>query len=176
MPRPLATAFCALALAAACTPEPRLPQAPPAQTLAGEIALRPPRAAEGACWAHQIRPAVIETVTEQVQLRPEQRDPVTGAVTRAATFRTETRQQIVSDQTPIWFRTPCDEQMTPEFIASLQRALRARGLYRGPAGGELDPATIRALGAYQAPRGLPSGTLALATAQELGLIAWQPPR
>ncbi|PKP71622.1 MAG: peptidoglycan-binding protein [Alphaproteobacteria bacterium HGW-Alphaproteobacteria-4] len=176
MPRPLAAALCALALVAACTPEPPLPQAAPAPTLAGEISLRAPRPAEGACWAHQIRPAVIETVTEQVQVRPEQRDPSTGAVTRAASFRTETRQQIVSDQIPIWFRTLCDEQMTPDFIASLQRALRARGLYRGLASGDLDSATIRALGAYQTPRGLPSATLALATARELGLIAWETPR
>lgn len=175
MSRPLAAALCALALAA-CTPAPPLPDAAPGPTLAAEVRLGAPKATEGACWASQIRPAVIETITEQVLVRPEQRDPTTGVITRAAAFRTETRQQIVSDQTPIWFRTPCAETLTPDFIATLQRALRARGLLRGPVSGELDIATTRALSAYQTARGLPSGTLALATARELGLIAWETPR
>ncbi len=170
MPRPAAAALCALLLAA-CTQAPPLPQAAPGPTLAGEVTLSAPRQAEGACWASQIRPAVIETVTVHLLAKPEQRDPATGAVIRAATFRTETRQQIVSDQSPIWFRTPCDEELTPEFIASLQRALQVRGYYRGVVSGALDGATRRALDAYQTPRGLPSGTLALGTARELGLIA-----
>jgi hypothetical protein len=174
MPRPLAATFCALALAACTTALPQ-PQAAPRPTLAAEMSLRAPRPAEGACWASQIRPAVIETITEQVLVRPETRDPATGAITGPATFRTETRQEIVSDQTPVWFRTPCDEILTPDFIATLQRALRARGLYRGLTSGQIDSATSRAISAYQTPRGLPSGTLALATARELGLIAWQDP-
>lgn len=175
MLRPFAAALAALALAA-CTTEPPPPMAAPGSTLAAEVHLRAPAPAAGVCWANQIRPAIIETVTEQVLLRPEERDPATGLVIRPASFRTDTRQEIVSDQTPIWFRTPCPETLTPELVAALQRALRARGLYRGFISGELDAATARALGAYQTARGLPSNTLATATLRELGLIAWQEPR
>jgi hypothetical protein len=167
--------LCGLVLAlAACEAPGPLPQPAPGPTLAAEITLRAPKPATGQCWAQQTRPAVIETVTEQVQLRPEQRDPATGAVLRPASYRTEIRQQIVSDRVEEWFRTPCPETLTPELIASLQRALRARGFYRGLATGVLDTATERALRAYQTPRGLASSTLALATARELGLISWQP--
>ena len=172
MLRPFALATAALALAA-CSGAPPAPLAAPGPTLAAELRLRAPAPAEGTCWANQIRPAIIETVTEQVLLRPEQRDPATGVVTRPASFRTETRQQIVSDQTPIWFRTPCPETLTPDMVATLQRALKARGLYRGFISGQLDAATARALGSYQTARGLPSSTLALATLRELGLLAYE---
>lgn len=167
--------LCGLALAlAACEVTPPLPQAAPEPTLAAEITLRAPKPEPGQCWAQQTRPAIIETVTEQVQVHAEQRDPKTGAVLRPASYRTMTHQQIVSDRAEQWFRTPCPETLTPDFIATLQRALRARGLYRGLATGELDDATERALRAYQTPRGLASNSLALGTARELGLINWQP--
>ncbi|WP_372840202.1 peptidoglycan-binding protein [Phaeovulum sp.] len=170
MPRAFAIALSVLSLAS-CAPTVPLPATEVAATLTGEVRLQAPSAAQGACWASQVRPAVIETVTEQVLIRAEQRDPATGTVIRPAAFRTETRQEIVSERTPIWFRTPCADALTPDFVAALQRALRVRGYFHGFVNGEFDSATARAISAYQTPRGLPSSTLALATARELGLIA-----
>ncbi len=170
MSRALAFAVCMLSLAS-CAPTVPLPVTDASPTLASEVLLRAPSAAEGACWGTQVRPAIIETVTEQVLVRPEQRDPATGVVHSPAAFRTETRQEIVSERTPIWFRTPCADVLTPDFVSALQRALRARGYFHGFITGELDSPTARAISAYQSPRGLPSSTLALATARELGLIA-----
>jgi hypothetical protein len=162
----------ALALAA-CTPAaPPLPDAPPQPTLAGEWRTRPPQPGEGGCFARQTRPAVLETVTEQVLVQPEQRDPATGKVTRPAAYRTSTHQRIVEGRAEMWFKSPCAADLTPDFVASLQRALKARGLYRGAANGVLDAATSAAIRAYQAPRGLLSATLSTRAAQELGLIAW----
>ncbi len=70
--------------------------------------------------------------------------------------------------------TPCPDQMTPEVVQSLQRALTARGLYEGPVTGIYGKLTGAAVESFQTPRGLPTAVLSLRTARELGLIAYQP--
>ena len=162
----------ALALGlAACAPA--LP--PPAEAdLAAALLPRsgdtPPDTPEDACWAGDVTPAVIETVTEQVQATPERR-AADGTLIAAATFRTETYQKIVSERRSVWFQTPCPEAYTVEFVATVQRALKARGLYLLPVTGEIDAATRAAIRAWQRPRGLDSDRLALATARALGIVA-----
>ncbi len=155
----------------ACTPAP-LPLAAPEPTLAGEIRLTAPMPAPGVCWARQTRPAVIETVTEHVQASAERRDPLSGTVTKPASYRTETRQRIVEARAEQWFRTPCPDALTPELIATLQRALKARGVYRGTVSGVMDSSTMAAVRAWQTPRGLNSAALSLRAARDLGLLAW----
>ncbi|KIC19809.1 peptidoglycan-binding domain-containing protein [Leisingera sp. ANG-Vp] len=130
----------------------------------------PPGAAPGTCWSKHTSPAVIETVTSQVLAEPAQLDS-SGQVVRPAVFRTETSQQIVQPRQERWFEIPCPASMTPDFIRTIQRALAARGLYRGPIHGQMDKATRSAVRRYQAPLGLDSGTLSLASARKLGLVA-----
>lgn len=130
----------------------------------------PPGAPPGTCWSTHTSPAVIETVTSQVLAEPAQLD-ASGQVIRPATFRTETRQEIVQPRQEQWIEIPCPEMMTPDFIRTIQRALTARGLYRGPVHGQMDAATRKAVQRFQAPLGLDSGTLTLASARKLGLIA-----
>lgn len=162
-------------LLAACAPRPpELPATVAQSTLAAEI-LRtrddmPPKGPEGACWAKDSSPAVIETVTEQVQITPETRAE-DGTVTAPATYRTKTNTRMVRDRQTVWFRSPCPIDMTPDFIASLQRALKARGYYLAPLTGTLDLATTDALRRYQTERGLDSRQLSLGAARELGLVA-----
>lgn len=130
----------------------------------------PPGARPGSCWGKSIKPAVIETVTQQILLQPaEILDD--GTVARPAIYKTETRQQIVQDRKETWFETPCAADLTPEFTASVQRALKARGLYGGPVTGKMDALTRAAVRAYQKPQGLESGILSLAAARQLGLVA-----
>jgi hypothetical protein len=129
----------------------------------------PPKGPEGACWQADIRPAVIETVTEQVVARPEARS-ADGTVTPAL-YATETRQRIVQDRGTVWFRTPCATELTPEFIATVQRALKARGLYLLPLTGSLDAPTRDAIRRFQRARGLDSDHLSLAAARDLGIVA-----
>ena len=57
------------------------------------------------------------------------------------------------------------------FIASLQRALGARDLYRGKISGEMDNRTRASVRRFQKPQGLDSGILSLAAARKLGLVA-----
>lgn len=132
-----------------------------------------PRTAAGAradgCWASETTPAIVESVSEQVLIRPATHDAEGGVVTPAA-YRTETRQRIVRPRRDIRFRTPCAAALDAAFIATLQRALTARGLYRGVATGVMDTPTRRAIRRFQEPRGLASGTLSLETARALGLV------
>jgi len=130
----------------------------------------PPWAPPGTCWGKDVTPAVVETVTEQVLVRPAEL-AADGAVLRPASYRTETRQAIVRERREDWFESPCAARQDPEFIASLQRALAARALYRGPVSGQMDRPTEDAVRRYQAERGLDSGVLSLASARELGLVA-----
>lgn len=129
---------------------------------------RPPGAAPGTCWGKQVIPAIIETVTHQVMLQPAE-VLSDGTVLSPAIFKTETTQEIVRERKETWFQTPCDATMTPAFIASLQRALKVRSLYRGAVTGEMDARTRAAVRRYQQPLGLDSGILSLAAARKLGL-------
>ena len=130
----------------------------------------PPKAREGECWAADTTPAVIETVTEQVAVTEEVRDE-TGRITTPAAFQTKTHQRMVQEREEVWFRAPCPEAITVAFVASLQRAMKARGLFPHAVTGALDSETAEAVRRFQADRGLDSPALSLAAAKELGLVA-----
>ena len=131
----------------------------------------PPGGDPNACWGQDATPAVVETVTEQVMLQPASVS-TDGKVLYPAVYKTETRQQIVKERRELWFETPCSSEMTPEFVASLQRALAARGYYRGPDNGEMSARTRRAIRDYQREQGLDSAILSKAAARQLGLVAF----
>ncbi|WP_417262149.1 peptidoglycan-binding domain-containing protein [Celeribacter sp.] len=135
---------------------------------AAETPGAPSGADPNACYARHVTPAIIETVTEQVLVQPPQID-ASGAVTYPAVYRTETRQEIVRERKELWFETLCREDWTPEFIASVQRALAARGYYQGQAHGRMDHATRRAIRAFQVEQSVDSEVLSLAAARQLGL-------
>jgi hypothetical protein len=68
------------------------------------------------------------------------------------------------------FRVPCPEQMTPELISSLQRALKIRGYFSSAVTGHGDVATRMAVRAFQRDRGFDSPILTLDTVESLGLL------
>lgn len=128
----------------------------------------PPAKPAGACWAETATPAVFETVTEQVLAMPERRAP-DGTLIFAATLRTETHQTLEDERQSFWFQRPCDDVLTPDLIATLQRAPKARGAHMAAVTGILDAETKRAIRAWQRPRGIDSDVPALSTARALGL-------
>ncbi|MEM5542185.1 peptidoglycan-binding domain-containing protein [Sulfitobacter sp. AS92] len=130
----------------------------------------PAGAAEGSCWGRTVSPAVIETVTEQVEITPAKMNP-DGSITKPPVYKTETRQEIVRARVDNWFETPCPDVLTAEFNSTLQRALQARGYYAGPITGAMDTATRQAVRRYQARQGPNSEVLSLTTARALGLVA-----
>lgn len=169
----------ALALAGCVAPTPGDPlMAPDAvgpASLAGELihsnAKTPPSSKPGECWADAVTPAIYETDTEHEMVTAGQ--PATaGHPATPAVYQTVTRQKIVQDRQQVWFRSPCPEDQTPEFIGTLQRALLARGYYHGPLTGAMDAPTRAALRRYQASQGLDSEILSLAAARQLGLISY----
>ena len=165
-------ALVCLPLLAACQAAPRatLPdQAQQIQVLRLGSGQTPPQK-PGQCWAQDIAPAVIETITQQIQSRPERRDGA-GNIVQSAQFQTRTDQRMVQDRAAVWFEAPCPADITVAFVASLQRALKARGEYTAPITGAWDNPTLTALRRYQRARGLDSAKISLATARELGLSA-----
>jgi hypothetical protein len=131
---------------------------------------RPPDGPPGSCWDRDILPTIIETVTEQVLVEPETRAP-DGSVLTAAVYRTESSQKIIQDRGQVWFRAPCAAALDVDFVATLQRALKARGLYLLPLTGVYDAPTAEAVRRYQAMRGFDSPRLTLMAARELGIVA-----
>lgn len=134
----------------------------------------PPNAAPGSCWGRDVTPAVIETVTERVLLQPAELNS-DGKVIAPAIYKSETRQQITTERGEIWFETPCPEALTADFVATLQRALAARGHYRASVTSEMDRNTRRAIRSYQQGEGLDSSILSLAAARKLGLVVVKAP-
>jgi len=132
--------------------------------------LRPPNAEPGACYGREISPATIETVTQHIQTRAASY-AADGTLLRPARYRSEAVQRIVVPRQEIWFKVPCRRDMTENFMASVQRALQVRGIYRGRISGVYDTRTRRAIRKYQRPTGLDSAKLSLASARKLGLVA-----
>lgn len=118
----------------------------------------PPGVTPDGCWVRDVAPAELETVTRQVEVAPTR-------------FRTETVQVIKRERQELIFEVPCPDALTPELISTLQRALEARGLYRGPITGNMDVPTRLAVRRYQSANGLPSGLLSIQSARGLGLLA-----
>lgn len=139
------------------------------------LATAPPGAAPGTCWGKTVTPAVVETVSRKVQLQPAQISS-DGRVQAPPIYKTETRQEVVKPRRENWYEIICDAEITPDFIASLQRALEARGFYRGAITGQLDTRTRAAIGRFQQSEGLNSKALSIAGARKLGLVTIANPR
>ncbi len=164
----LLTAFAVLGLAGACAPggDPQVgrsdgPNGPPPAAEAD---------AQGRCWSSEtIEPAIYEQVMGEVQVVPAQVAP-DGVVLRPPVYRRAPVPRVVRPREEIRFEAPCPSEMTPELIASLQRALAARDIFGGNVTGKLDAPTAAAIRAYQSGRGLDSAQLSLESARALGLI------
>lgn len=107
-------------------------------------------------------PAEYRTVTKRVLESPA----VTRTVPVAAVYRNEVSTEIVTPAQRDWVAVICDKQATPEFVTSLQKALKARKLYAGPIDGIIGSQTRRAIKQLQGGK---SEMLSLASARELGL-------
>ncbi|QDC11641.1 peptidoglycan-binding protein [Oceanicola sp. D3] len=128
----------------------------------------PPSATPGSCWDKETTPPETVTVIVPTLVQPAQLT-ATGEVISPPIYRRAPQEQITKPAVQRWFETPCSDELTPEYISSLQRALAVRGHYNGPVTGKLDTRTRRAIRSFQQPQGLDSDTLSLAAARVLGL-------
>ncbi|MFD0979039.1 peptidoglycan-binding domain-containing protein [Tropicimonas aquimaris] len=164
-------------LLAACAPTGRQPVIDPLDgppQIASFGAEGPENAAPGTCWGLEEIPAMLETITEEVVLTPAELG-ADGEILVPARTETRSRQKIAEPRREIWFETPCPASLTPDNVATLQRALAARGLYEGRATGSLDADTRNAIRRFQQPLGLDSSVLSLAAARRLGLVTIDAP-
>lgn len=153
---------------AAC--EMALPSAVDAPARIALVSGAPKDAAPGTCWGQQTTPAVIETVERDILITPAQVSP-DGVIQQPAVYRKQRAQEIVVPRQRTWFQVPCAADLTPDFVATLQRALTARGLYAGPISGQMTPRTRTAIQTFQASNGFDSQILTTETARQLGLVA-----
>lgn len=159
--------LCGLALLIGCQ-KAGMPEAPTRADLSADLLRTKPTDDSGTCWARDVTPAVIETVTEQVEAVPASLGE--DGVARPAVYHSVTQQHIVKDREEVWFATPCPADMTVDFVATVQRALKARGFYMLPLTGEMDAPTRDAIRRFQEPLGLDSPVLSLGAARDLGIV------
>ncbi|MDA7424863.1 peptidoglycan-binding domain-containing protein [Thalassococcus lentus] len=169
--KPTPIALAALLAFAACSSE-QQPSVTRAQTAPAPTPAPVVSAADksGQCWAREVTPAVYEHVMGEVQVVQAEIAP-DGTVLRPPVYRRAPVPRIVKPRAEMRFEAPCAEAMTPEFIASVQRALAARGYFAGNVTGVIDGTTAASIRRYQTERGLSSAQLSLQTARDLGLIA-----
>jgi hypothetical protein len=130
----------------------------------------PQEAPAGTCWDRTATPAVIETVSQRELIEPAKVSS-DGRIQTPARYRSTQTQKIVQPRQTHWIELVCADQMTPDFVASLQRALAARGFYAGEATGRMDAATKEAVVRLQAATAEPVTDLTISTARAMGLVA-----
>jgi len=173
----------AMALMLGACQQATTPAAMPAVAKAEAIAVfaSPPEGIRsGECWGKGTSPALVETVTEKLLVRPAgamispspDGAPTYQTVQSPAVYKTVTHPKILKRRADFWFEVPCTAERDRAFVATLQRALKSRGLFGGAINGVMDAKTGKAVRWYQKQRGLDSTTLSLAAARQLGIIAY----
>ena len=125
------------------------------------------------CYVEKITPAEISTQVKTRLVQPEKRNTA-GQLVLPAQYETIRTQTITKPRSVTKIDAVCPEDLTLEFIASLQRAFQARGLFFSTITGAMDTPTRRAILNFQTARGVESATVMKATAQELGLVVFDP--
>jgi Putative peptidoglycan binding domain len=112
-------------------------------------------------------PATVQPVTVQTLVTPASERRIAVPEQRS----TINRQVLATGERYEWVSVVCEN--TPQGRVSLtaaQRALAARGLYRGPIDGIAGSQTVEAIRQFQRANGLPgNGALTTETARKLGL-------
>ncbi len=111
-------------------------------------------------------PAQYKTVKTTKMIEP----PQERRIKIPAEFGTVTRQEKVSEGRMEWREILCETNMTRDKIAQIQRALAAKGLYKGPIDGAIGSETVQAVMAFQKQAGLEvTRNLTVATVEALGV-------
>ncbi len=111
-------------------------------------------------------PEKFKTVTVTKMTSP----PSERRITIPEQYQTVSKTLKVSDGHMQWREILCDTNMTRGKVQEIQRALAAKGLYKGPIDGVVGHLTINAVKAFQRKAGLPvSQYVTVATAEALGV-------
>jgi hypothetical protein len=103
-------------------------------------------------------------VTKLVSPAKEVRVPIT------AEYADVPQEVLVCPVQEYWVQLLCDENTTPAKVTEIQKALAAAGFNPGPANGELNDATMKAVAGFQKAKGLSQdGYLNMETIKALGV-------
>jgi hypothetical protein len=160
-----------LAFTLACTPVENPPPQPlqqPAPNLFtnGEIETT----ATGQCFTRTAPPTRTRIVAEQVLVTPGVRAD-DGSYSSPPIFRNQTRPVTEPIGEGMRFQTLCPPEYTPDRVATLQRALKARLAYNGPITSVLDAPTRAAIQTFQRPQGFDSPLIQRSIAETLGIVS-----
>ena len=125
------------------------------------------------CYFEKITPAEISTQVKTRLVQPEKHNTA-GQLVLPEQYETIRTQTITKPRSVTKIDAVCPEDLTPKFIASLQRAFQAHGVFFSTITGAMDTPTRRAILNFQTARGVESATVMKATAQELGLVVFDP--
>ena len=120
------------------------------------------------------QPATVRTVPVPAVYRTETKRVIdTPAITRTVPVAAVYRSEVVEGGPSTagetkWVSVLCDVNATPDLVASLQRALQTRGLYKGAIDGIIGRQTRAAIKSYQKGS---SEVLTMESARELGLAS-----
>jgi peptidoglycan hydrolase-like protein with peptidoglycan-binding domain len=112
----------------------------------------------------KITPAEISTLLETRLFQPKKRNTA-GQLVSPAQYETTRTQIITKPRSVTKIDAVCPEDMTPEFITSLQRAFQACELFSSTITGSMDMSTRSAILNFQTVRGVSSATVTKAAAQ-----------
>ena len=92
------------------------------------------------CYFEKITPAEISTQVKTRLVQPEKRNTA-GQLVSPAEYETTRTLTITKARSITKIDAVYPEDLTPEFIASLQRAFKARGLFSSTITGSMDTST-----------------------------------
>mgnify|MGYP001798540307 FL=1 len=130
----------------------------------------PDDAPEGSCWHNAGTPALIETTERKILVR-QASISADGKTRFPAEYRVEVEERTIRPQADDWVQIVCPKLLTQDFISAIQRALKARGYYDGPATGRLDSATRQSVRRFQLTQGRDLEKVTQTLTETLGLTA-----
>ena len=149
-------------------PESDAPTAPQQLNLISEGEIE--TTASGQCFARTAPPTRTRIIEEQVLVTPGIK-AADGTYSSPPIFRNQTRPVTEPIGEGTQFETLCPPEYTPDRVATLQRALKARLAYTGPITSVLDEQTRAAIRTLQLPRGIDSPLIERGLAETFGIVA-----
>jgi hypothetical protein len=115
------------------------------------------------------RKQIIPAKKANIRVYELAQEPKVLKETIPAQYRTVTERVKVENSKLVWQPIVCKTNLTRDLVIKLQKALKAKGYYKGPIDGIYGRLTTEAVNAYQKDNNLASGALTLETLKKLGI-------
>lgn len=116
-----------------------------------------------------VEDVVVPAVYEKRKVRAEVSPARTETYTVPAVYHDVQKTRLVGKVDVVWREVICNRNARPQTVMAIQKALTAKGYYRGKIDGDLGPGTVSAMQKFQADQGLPQGQVSIEAVQMLGV-------